>query len=494
MAAANDIVVPRPSTEESALDACVAFSAKGRSDVARADLGPRLRDPKKRIEAEDRSGQNLAGRNFSGKIFVSAKLKAASLRGADLTGAIICSSDLTGVDLTGAHLERAFIGGGTELDGANLGGASAHGLTIADASGAIRIDGADLGDATIMCEPGDFVPCLGNRISIVSMFGTNLRGATIDHLCCSALGLQTARLGGVTTQLNGYHDMNFTLLAAGVAESERITLIPDYGFSGHKTEFTGEEVHQLAPIVNRMQLASVHPSFDCSRSRTDVEKAICADSKLAALDRALAWLWEKVEHNAAQNADQGKWFSTRGDCPPPGEDSRGSFVSAADPRGCIGLAYVERIKQLAPVSTATAIGSATYTTDRPMDMPRDKTAALAQRFIAARGFRVDEITVKTLGNGAGHISGYGVWANGHLCGFDASEPETKRAGSQFRITDGSATPRDDDSISFAITPWVVVRVGGDKQFQCGARGGWSDVYFRQPDSLVSTADGLTPPQ
>jgi uncharacterized protein len=306
-------------------------------------------------------------------------------------------------------------------------------------------------------------------------------------LCCSPAGLRDARLDGVTTQLNGYGDIDFDQLAAGVGESGRITFIPDYGFSGRQTQFTGRELRQLAAAFTQMRSASIQPSFDCARASSTVEKAICADPKLAALDSAMNWLWQRVEHTPQESAAQKKWLGARADCPQPyATNFRARFASRTDPQGCIGLAYADRIKELAPrASTAMAV-SGTYTTDQPLELPRGKYSTLTEKFLIARGFRLDEIAVKALGGGAGKITGEGLWANGHMCGFEASEPETKHVGSVFRITDASNSPNDDRySVSFVVTPQVVIFAGGDQGFQCGARGMWSAAYFRQPEKLVS---------
>jgi hypothetical protein len=300
----------------------------------------------------------------------------------------------------------------------------------------------------------------------------------------------------MTTRLNGYADMDFVQLASGVGSTGRVTLIPDFGFSGRKTEFTGIELRQLAAVVGQMRSASSRPSFDCGRARTTVEKAVCADSKLAAMDRALSWLWGRVAQTAEQNAEQKKWLQSRSNCPPPGPNwsesgfSIRSFISPADPQGCIGLAYAERIQQLASQSSAVAVSSGTYTTDRPLELPRGKNSRVSEKFFMARGFREDEISIKDLGSGAGKITGHGVWANGHLCSFDTSEEETKRIGSRLQIFEDSARPSDEYSISFAITPDVVIKVGGSSQFQCGARGSWSDVYFRQPADMISRVESV----
>jgi uncharacterized protein len=295
----------------------------------------------------------------------------------------------------------------------------------------------------------------------------------------------------MTTQLTGNAD--YIQLAAGVGDSGRIIFVPNEFYSGHPTEFTGAELRQLPAALHRMRSASVHPSFDCAHARTKVEKIICGDPKLAALDRAVDWLWHRVEHTPQQKVAQSRWLRARANCPPPAGDSSDtsvswtvdSFMSAADPHGCIGLAYAERIKELAPKASPAALQSGTYTSDQPLELPRGRYSALAAKFLTARGFRMDEIRVKSAGTQAAVISGSGVWSNGHMCGFEPTEDQAERVGAQFRVTDDPGPPRDDRySLSLAITPQVIIRVGGADQFQCGARGGWSDAYFRQPDGLI----------
>jgi len=198
-----------------------------------------------------------------------------------------------------------------------------------------------------------------------------------------------------------------------------------------------------------------------------------------------------VEHTPDLIAEQRAWLDARANCPPAAEDpsaadwSLHSFISAADPQACIALSYARRIRDLAAKASPVAIPNGTYTTDRPLQLPQGGSAALAEKFLTARGFRRDEITVEGVGGGAGKITGYGLWANGHQCGFEATVAEMGRVGAQFRIEDGAAPSDDHYSVSFVITPQVAIRVGGSRQFQCGARGGWSDVYFRQPDRLMS---------
>jgi uncharacterized protein YjbI with pentapeptide repeats len=497
--AASDAVVanaaPVQSTlERKAIEACIAIARPDTKDLDISAIAERLQKPDNRIDGQDWSKQDLSGRDLRGKVLANVKLKGANLHGADLVNAIICGSDLTEADFTGAHLDGALVGGDTELDGANFTEASARGIIIANATGSIRIDRADWRGANIFCD--DLPLCLGSGVAFSSIAGADLRGATVDGLCCALSGLDSARLDGTTTVLLNNLDTVSSQLAAGVGEPGRITLLPAYGQSGMRTEFTGQELRQLAAIIPQMQSASAHPSFDCARAGTNVEKAVCADPKLAALDRALNWLWQDVEHTPQELTTQKKWADSRANCPPsdyvlsPDPLWLFSFGSPGDPRGCIGIAYAKRIGELGLKSHSVFVGNGTYTTDPPLELPKGSSSAMARKFLMARGYREDEIILENFGKGAGKVAGDGLWGNGHLCGFEASENKTQRTGLAFRINDEAPIPDEKYSVSFVITPQVIVRVGGAKQFQCGARGGWSDAYFRQPDDLISSAKKL----
>jgi hypothetical protein len=250
-------------------------------------------------------------------------------------------------------------------------------------------------------------------------------------------------------------------------------------------------------MIAQMQAASVHPSFECSQARGNVEKAICADPRLAALDAALSWLWSNLKHTPALNAAQRKWLPTRATCAPadrnPSSDDyfgevlrQEWFAPPPNPAGCIGIAYLRRIRELAPQSSSPAVRSGTYTTDPPLELPPGSASALALKYLKARGYRQDEIAVENWGGGVGKIAGEGTWGNGHMCGFESSEQDTKRTGSRVQIFDDAVHRDEKYSTSFVVTPQVAIWVGGANQFQCGARGGWSVAYFRQPDKLFAT--------
>lgn len=476
--------------ERNALYACQAIAYPGPGAwLEQSGAEEQLSAPENRIEGQDWSGQDLSGKNFSGKVFVGVNLAGAKLRGADLTDAIICGSDLKGADLSGAKLDRVLIGGDTELNDANLTNVLGSALKIANAEADnIRIDGADLRGAELTCD--EYPACFGNGVFFATMAGADLRGATIGSLLDAPSNLGTARLDGVTTHLSGADDLDLLQLADGVGDGGRINFLPWYGQSGTKAYFSGVELRQLATTLRQMHTASAHPSFDCAHAATGAEKAICADPKLAALDSAMDWLWQRTERTPDRIAAQKKWIDARTTCPPqdyvlsPDRFSAADFASPADPKGCIGIAYAERIRQLAPESSAAVIDTGTYTTDTPFELPQDERAGLVSKYLTARGYRLDDIAVDSLGNGAGKISGSGLWANGHQCDFESAEAKTERKGSTFRIIDDAPFATERNSVSFAVTPHVVVRVGGDRQFYCGARGLWSDVYFRQPGDLL----------
>ena len=121
--------------------------------------------------------------------------------------------------------------------------------------------------------------------------------------------------------------------------------------------------------------------------------------------------------------------------------------------------------------------------------------ALRRKFFLARGFWMNEIEVTAFRAGAGKLSGSAIGENYHGCGFAGTEAETKRVGAQLQIFAETTLPRsDEESMSVVITPDIILRVDGQRQFQCGARASWSDVYFRQPAQLIAKVKAAKPAQ
>lgn len=96
-----------------------------------------------------------------------------------------------------------------------------------------------------------------------------------------------------------------------------------------------------ASIAFAAQASAATPGFDCGEATSAVEKTICADDGLAALDREVALLFAKTQKglpaaNAReQSAAQRAWLARRNDC---GKEK--------DVHACISSAYHRRIAEL----------------------------------------------------------------------------------------------------------------------------------------------------
>lgn len=94
-----------------------------------------------------------------------------------------------------------------------------------------------------------------------------------------------------------------------------------------------------AAIAAIPSLAQAQPSFDCRKAGNATEKAICADTNLARLDRQLSTVWKSMINGfddngqiAQMKADQNLWATGRNAC--------GVEVK------CIAKAYTDRLKLL----------------------------------------------------------------------------------------------------------------------------------------------------
>lgn len=86
--------------------------------------------------------------------------------------------------------------------------------------------------------------------------------------------------------------------------------------------------------------AGSHPSFDCAKSSSPVEKLICGDTTLVALDLEAARLFVLARGGDGAARDdvvkaQDDWLGERNDC-----------ASSTDIRRCLAEAYVKRISKL----------------------------------------------------------------------------------------------------------------------------------------------------
>lgn len=82
---------------------------------------------------------------------------------------------------------------------------------------------------------------------------------------------------------------------------------------------------------------AARPSFDCAKSQTPIEKLICGNPGLAALDRETTRLFDlaKAAGGAELAASQRAWIDKRNDC-----------ASSTDKQRCVADISVQRISQL----------------------------------------------------------------------------------------------------------------------------------------------------
>jgi len=94
-------------------------------------------------------------------------------------------------------------------------------------------------------------------------------------------------------------------------------------------------------LVSPTLHAQTSPTFDCAKATGEVEKLICADDELAALDRKMAEVYAKAieswpnEEVTKQRAMQRGWISGRNDC-----------WKSDDVKACAVLEYRTRIAEL----------------------------------------------------------------------------------------------------------------------------------------------------
>jgi hypothetical protein len=60
--------------------------------------------------------------------------------------------------------------------------------------------------------------------------------------------------------------------------------------------------------------ASLQPSFDCARARTQAERIVCHDDQLAAYDRAIAYSYKFMRRYPGYKTNQTKWLRRRNAC------------------------------------------------------------------------------------------------------------------------------------------------------------------------------------
>ncbi len=157
---------------------------------------------------------------------------------------------------------------------------------------------------------------------------------------------------------------------------------------------------RLQRVVDRpAAAAATGPSYDCAQAAVgSIEKLVCGDEALSALDRKLAQVYAAAtrkatnEHPPVLRAEQRGWIKGRDDC-----------WKAEDRRKCVETEYLRRIAELqARYRLVQAIGPVVYACDGD---PRNEVVATYFRtdpptLIAERGDQVSLMYLQASGSGA----------------------------------------------------------------------------------------------
>jgi uncharacterized protein len=143
------------------------------------------------------------------------------------------------------------------------------------------------------------------------------------------------------------------------------------------------------------------PGFDCAKASGSIEKMICADTELAALDRRLSAAYSAAlpkaanEHPPILKAEQRGWIKGRNDC-----------WKADDKRGCVLEAYRRRIVELqARYRLINALSTVRYACN---DNPADEVIATyfqtdPPSLIAERGDQTSLMFLAPSASGARYV-------------------------------------------------------------------------------------------
>lgn len=390
------------------------------------------------------------------QVIVGANWAKADLTGIDLSDRLICGSDLSGAKLDGANLKGLRIGGESTLAGASLRGAKAPGAMFEDVDlDKADFSGADLTGAALGCEPSyvgeDFLragTCAG---SIGSLKGATLTGAGVFIADPIDAG---AALDGTRRHI-GWSLPELKPLAVAIGPAGRITLLSGYGQNGDPITLTGARLSAALALRDALR-AAIRPGFDCAKAAAGVETMICGDADLAALDKAFSDLWASLPDRAAALPAQRAWVAARAKCT---DDI------------CIRQSTVERMAAIAPLAKQTPPAPGLYRPEVPLPLPASEAGrdlgALIDMVRTTESFELKP---------DGTLTGSVLGSNYHTCTL--GEDEAK--GTPLRWTGALAGLQvlGETAGTVVVTPAVLAPAQEMHQY-CGARAGWSDVYFRQ---------------
>ena len=403
---------------------------------------------------------SLAGWKAPGVLFVKVDLSEATLGGSDFSGACFDHSVLNKADFANARLR------GTRFEGSELAG--------------VRFDGADLTGADLACSPGivgegcytGMLPDLGPAETTIGFRGADLSNADIARPFEMFGGdLSGARLERTTLALS--RDLFADTAKAKVASIVLAAPAENYGTP---QLFTADELARLKQLGNGNPLALIRrlgdkPGFDCAAPRLSVvEKAICGDSDLAALDQLMSLTYrralDRVTDKSGPQTAQRAFLLRRNAC---------AAAAAADHAGCLNDAYIARLGDLGrDLATVRPAGPLVLDGLPALLAPAVKGDPLAARLLLAFGTSAEHARLEPR-SAAFYLSAESVGSNGHTCSF---EGELKwDAGRRAWLNDDDSQP-----IQWLILPDGIALASPHEEARawCGMRAGWPAVYFVRP--------------
>ncbi|GAB5483039.1 MAG: hypothetical protein Pars92KO_27960 [Parasphingorhabdus sp.] len=236
----------------------------------------------------DLSRTDWTGVKAPGVGFIKSNLDAAGMVGANMQDILIRSSifsrvDAKAVDWSSGKLDGSWDGDveGLNLDGANLTGFKFDcGITV--------IDGCPIGRNGISAQVTNLA---FSDWSSFGFYDANLTGVVLNQTIISPRQL---------TQFEDARLMGPVFISGG---DEKVMVLPETWAVLMASALTAQE--------------NDAPSFDCGRSKTDVEKEICGEynSTMRFYDRQVAALYKEVlKRDRSVKASQKAWLKQRDAC------------------------------------------------------------------------------------------------------------------------------------------------------------------------------------
>ncbi|WP_164089062.1 pentapeptide repeat-containing protein [Sphingorhabdus sp. YGSMI21] len=365
------------------------------------------------FEESDLSGANFAGALAPGAGFIKADLSGANMNGVHMSGVLFRNAGLKnvtakGADFSDGHFDGGWFEGsveGWDLDGADMSGFTfACGITVPDGCPVYQ------GGAKMTARGADFTD------------------ATLHSFGLHAVDLAGARIDGT---IIGPRQLPY--LAKSDFDGAVILRGGEYDAS-----LTSEEAKQLLAGNVAEETAQTHPSFDCGKAASKVEREICGEyaDDLRAADRAIADLYKRAKaKDAGVQNSQRAWLKQRNLCD-----------AAEYPGDCIRESYSTRKGQLLGLlgeQDWLDRGEAALFVDDLLPLP----AAMAGSDLFGKiapvliGASMTEILIERGDDGLYAIKGNAVGANAHLCSIYASHLYLDNSsGWYIPVSEGAANP------------------------------------------------------